>query len=227
MTGHTDWVDFWNSKAGEGTDFQATGRRRMDVVGFLYTVHECVRALQLGASDRFLDIGCGTGIIALAVSAFVRSVHAVDISPAMVERARQNLSDVPNARVDCGSIVDLPAESGCADKALAYSVLQYLSGEDAVRRAFQEVARVLRPGGRALLAANPDPKRFDAYMDFYCGNDPVAREREVAFQRNLLWLDPPIVCEMAEAVGLSATIETPHGRIQQSFYMYDLLVVRR
>lgn len=226
-TNTRDWAAFWSGKAAEETDFQATGRRRMDVVGFLYTVRECANLLQLSPSDRLLDIGCGTGIVALAISPYVRSIHAVDVSPGMVERARRNLSDAGNVRIDCGSILKIPADDASAEKVLAYSVLQYLPDVEAVRTAFREIVRVLAPGGRALFAANPDPAKLDAYLDFFVGPDHTARAREIALQKELLWLDQTDICALAEEEGLVASTCSLHDRIQQTFYMYDLLGVRR
>lgn len=222
-----DWAAFWSGKAQEETDFQATGRRRMDVVGFLYTVRSCATMLQLGPSDRLLDIGCGTGIIALALSPFVCSIHAIDVSSGMVERARRNLADADNVRIDCGSILQIPADDRSADKVLAYSVLQYLSDADDLRAALREIARVLAPGGRVLLAANPDPARLEAYLDFFVGPDPDARDRETKLQTGLLWIDQAQICTLAEEAGFTASTHPLHARIQQAFYMYDLLGVRR
>lgn len=222
-----DWAAFWTEKAAEETDFQATGRRRMDVVGFLYTVRECARLLDLKPTDRLLDIGCGTGIVALTMSPFVGSIHAVDVSPGVVERARRNLSDAGNVRVNCGSIVAVPAEDSSADKVLAYSVLQYLPNKDALRQALHEIARVVVPGGRALFAANPDPAQLGAYLDFFAGPDAAARARETSFQQELLWIDQATIRSLAEEAGFAASIHPLHSRIQQAFYMYDLLGVRR
>ena len=183
--------------------------------------------MQLQSSDRLLDIGCGTGIIALALSPMVRSIHAIDVSPAIVKRARANLADVANIRVDCGSITAIPVEAGTADKVLVYSVMQYLPDANSARQAFSEVARVLKPGGRALFAANPDPDRMEAYLDHFVGPDPVRRAREFETQRDCLWLDQPTMRRLAEEVGMTATTQTLHPRIRQHFYMFDLIAVKQ
>src|SRR4051794_25547782 len=95
----TVWDEFWDDRAGMETDFQATGRGRMDVIAFLHTVIEVSRILELGPADDVLDIGCGTGLMMLAVQPFVRTVHGLDISRGMVERAARNLGDDTAATV--------------------------------------------------------------------------------------------------------------------------------
>src|SRR4051812_38483219 len=102
----TSWDEFWDDRAAMDTDFQATGRSRMDVVGFLHTVAEVAGALALGPEDDLLDVGCGSGLMMLAVQPFVRSVHGVDISQGMVDRARRNLGEDVATSVARATITD-------------------------------------------------------------------------------------------------------------------------
>ena len=187
MADQSFWADFWTQKSQADTDFQATGRGTMDITGFLYTVRECANILALSPQDQLLDVGCGTGIFALALSPMVRDIKAFDLSPGAVERAQGNLSDAENVEAAVGSITAIPAPDASCDKVLAYSVLQYLGDADAVRTALSEVHRVLRPGGVALLAANPEQALWPAYLDRVCGDDADARAKETEFQKDLLW----------------------------------------
>lgn len=220
-----DWTAFWDAKASASTDFQATGRGLMDVPGYLHTVAEVVRLLELRQGERLADVGCGAGLISLSLAPWLEHIEALDISPALVERARGNLSDMANVRVRVGSLTALPLASDCVDKLLAYSVLQYLLDEAALGTALCEVARVLKPGGRALLAANPDPARRGAYEAVvHARPDPVAATQELALQQQLLWLPQARLIELAEKAGLRAWVADIHPRIWQHFYMFDLIV---
>lgn len=228
MATEQHWAAFWNKKAGETTDFQATGRGRMDVVGFLYTVRECARILDLQPSDNVLDIGCGTGIFALALSPFVRSIVAYDISSQAVQRAKNNLSDADNVVVDVGSITSLPCTADRFDKVLAYSVLQYLGSEDAVLAAFTEIARALRPSGVGLLAGNPDPQRRKMVEDeILSGPDEAVAQKSLAILADTLWLSREKMIELAERAGLQARVVAISPRIQQHTYMFDIVVKKQ
>lgn len=218
-----DWAGFWDTKSRQNTDFQATGRSVMDVVGFLYLVRECVRALKLEPRDRLLDIGCGSGIVALALAPHVAAIHACDISPGMVERARRNLADVNNVTLSTGSISDTGQPDEAFDKVLCYSVIQYLPDETALNAAFAELRRVLKPGGLAFLAANPDLERQQAYLDVIDQNsDAAARALNRSLIGKTLWLSPARAKSLAEAAGFIASVGNVHPRIWQTFYMYDL-----
>jgi SAM-dependent methyltransferase len=225
MTATPDWAGFWDAKAASPTDFQATGRGLMDEVGFLYTVHEIVRLLAPRREHVLIDVGCGSGLISLALAPWLARIHALDLSPNMVERARRNLSQVANVEVAVGSIDAMALSDACGDRLLAYSVLQYLDGEATLVRALREIFRVLRAGGRALLAANPDPARRGALEQVIRARpDQDAAERELALQDTLLWITPERLCELARGAGFHAHAEAISERIWQHFYMFDLVL---
>jgi ArsR family transcriptional regulator len=105
----------------------------------------------LGLIDPTLvvgDIGCGTGQLTATIAPHVRRVVAVDGSQDMLEAARKRLQDVPNAELRQGELESLPMQDEELDAAMLSLVLHY-APEPA--RALEEVARVLRPGGRLLI----------------------------------------------------------------------------
>lgn len=221
----TDWLSFWEEKAKAGNDFQATGRGLMNVSGYLYTVAEVVRNLELRQNETLADIGCGTGLISLSLSPWLREIHAFDISPALVRRSTENLSGVKNVRVGVGSLSAIPLPDAYVDKLLAYSVLQYLGDEGAVESAIGEVRRVLKPGGKALLAANPDPARRNIYEDLVrCRENQSDVKRELSVLDDLLWLPAERYVELAANIGVNLKVEPISERIWQHFYMFDLIL---
>ena len=196
----------------------------MDVAGYLYTVAEVVRLLDLRQSESMADIGCGPGLITLSLAPWLNEIHAFDISPALAHRAAENLSGVRNVRVEVGSLTAIPLGGARVDKLLAYSVLQYLGGEDAVAAAMGEVGRVLKPGGMALLAANPDPARRFRYEEIVRARDDQAAALELSLLDDLLWLTAERYVEIALTQGLNARVEPISERIWQHFYMFDLIL---
>jgi ArsR family transcriptional regulator len=95
------------------------------------------------------DLGCGTGQTAAAVAPFVAKVIAVDRSGEMLQAARRRLRDMDNVDVRRGELEALPIGEGELDVATFLLVLNNLSDPAA---ALAEAARVLRPGGRLLIA---------------------------------------------------------------------------
>jgi ubiquinone/menaquinone biosynthesis C-methylase UbiE len=101
-----------------------------------------------GSGDDFVaDLGSGTGFYTDDVAPFVRSVYAVDVQEAMHARYREK--GVPkNVSLVTADIADLPFEDGELDTAFSTMTFHEFASEDALA----EVARVVRPGGRVVIA---------------------------------------------------------------------------
>jgi SAM-dependent methyltransferase len=102
--------------------------------------------LPTGPSD-VLDLGCGTGSLALLAAEQGHRVTAVDRSPRMAELARRKLADT-GARVLVGDAAPPPVTVGGFDAVLVRHVLWTLPDPAAALRHW---ARSLRPGGRLVL----------------------------------------------------------------------------
>ncbi len=95
------------------------------------------------------DLGCGTGTLASALAPHVAHVHAIDASSAMLLAAHARLAAVGNVTVHEGSLEALPLADASLDVAVMMLVLHHVADP---ARALREVRRVLRPGGRVLVA---------------------------------------------------------------------------
>jgi ubiquinone/menaquinone biosynthesis C-methylase UbiE len=105
------------------------------------------------------DLGCGSGRLAATIAPYARSVVAVDASPEMLEVARARLAGFGNVEIRQGRIEELPLASGSLDLALVVHLLHHVDDPSA---ALAEVARVLRPGGRVVVA-DVLPHPYDDY----------------------------------------------------------------
>lgn len=94
------------------------------------------------------DLGCGTGQMAALVAPHVGRVIAVDGSSDMLQAARERLDGVANVEFRTGALEALPIDEAQLDVALVALVLHHLADP---ATALNEVARVLRPGGRVLI----------------------------------------------------------------------------
>jgi ArsR family transcriptional regulator len=100
--------------------------------------------------QRVVDVGTGTGVLALELARLGLEVVAVDHSSRMLEAARAKLErgGVSNVELRLGEASALPLADGTVDAALAHMVLHYLpSPPDAIR----EMVRVVRPDGVVVV----------------------------------------------------------------------------
>ncbi len=94
------------------------------------------------------DLGCGTGNAAELLAPHARQVIAVDQSRPMLQAAQRRLRAATNVAFVEAAIESLPLPSGSVDAAVAILVLHHV---DQPELALREVARVLRPGGMAVI----------------------------------------------------------------------------
>ena len=108
---------------------------------------------RLEAGQSVLDVGCGTGSLAIAAKRFVGAggqVRGVDPSPEMVARARRKAVKAGvEAGFEVGTIEALPFPDATFDTVLSSLMLHHLTDEGR-RQGLDETARVLRAGGRFL-----------------------------------------------------------------------------
>jgi SAM-dependent methyltransferase len=114
-------------------------------------------AAAIGAEDRVLDIGCGTGFVSrLAARHAVRGhVLGVDISGPMLDRARATAAaeGITNVRFEQGDAQVHPFPPAGFDVAVSRGGVMFFDDHVA---AFTTIRRALRPGGR-LAFAGPQP----------------------------------------------------------------------
>ena len=112
---------------------------------------------QLGRVDPgsvVLDLGCGAGtdlLIAAQMTGPQGRVIGVDMTSSMLERARASARDmdIDNIELHEALIEELPLEDASVDIVISNGVIDLVPDKDAV---FDEIDRVLRPGGRLQLA---------------------------------------------------------------------------
>ncbi|HWF34813.1 MAG TPA: class I SAM-dependent methyltransferase [Solirubrobacteraceae bacterium] len=123
-----------------------------DTPGFRRLRHQILSLARLTPEDRVLDIGAGTGLLALAAAPQVQSVAALDISPAMCRRLSAKVAGLarPNVDVLVANATELPMADASADVVLSNYCFHHVSDADK-RRALGEIIRVLRPDGRLVI----------------------------------------------------------------------------
>jgi SAM-dependent methyltransferase len=121
-------------------------------------------ALRPGLS--VLDLGTGTGSVALRAAALVAPggrVLGVDISREMLAAARSRAAaaNITNVTFREGGGEAIPADDGAVDVLLASLSIMYMIDRAAAAR---EIARVLRPGGRLVAAVWAGPEQCDIVL---------------------------------------------------------------
>lgn len=100
---------------------------------------------------RVLDVACGPGLVTAALAPHVREVVALDLTPEMLNKARQRCAaaGAANILIQQGSAADLPFEANSFDAVVTRLSLHHFENP---ALPLSEMARVLRQGGRFVVA---------------------------------------------------------------------------
>ena len=122
-----------------------------------------VKALSLAGSlrgKRVLDVGCGRGELVLQSALRGAEAWGIDYAPAAIEIAERALADTDPAiaarlNLACMDVKALNLEDASFDVVFMMDVVEHLY-PDELSRAFEELHRVLRAGGRIVMHTSPN-----------------------------------------------------------------------
>jgi SAM-dependent methyltransferase len=127
-----------------------------------------------GADDTVLDVACGPGLVVCAFARVVRHATGIDLTPAMIERARtvQAEQGLSNVTWRVGDILPLPYADASFSIVISRFAFHHLPDPLAV---LGEMKRVCAPGGKVVLVdltASPDPQKAAAFHRMEVLRDP-------------------------------------------------------
>jgi SAM-dependent methyltransferase len=132
------------------------------------------------ARDSVLDVACGPGLVVRAFAGVAAQVTGIDVTPAMITRARELVLGLSNVTLDTGDVTVLPYGDHEFDVVVSRFAFHHFVDPRAV---LGEMVRVTRPGGRVVvcdLLASEDPNKADAFHELEMIRDPShARSRRL------------------------------------------------
>lgn len=170
--------------------------------GFSALRDRIVELAEPRAGETAVDVGAGTGLLALELAARGLDVWAIDISASMCEylRTKAASAGVDGIHVSVASAVSLPLVDGIADLVVSNYCFHHLD-DAGKRRALEEARRVLKPGGRIV---------FGDMMFTLSATDPRDRQVVAAKVRSMLRKGPAGVVRLARNGARLATGRWEH-----------------
>lgn len=139
---------------------------------------------------RVLDVGCGTGVVAVTAARLGASVAAIDLTPQLLERARQN-SDLAQLDIDWreADAEELPFADAQFDIVLSQFAHMFAPRPGV---AILEMLRVLKPGGTIAFSTWPPELLVGRTMAVAAGYMPPPPP---GIASPALWGDPGVIRE--------------------------------
>jgi SAM-dependent methyltransferase len=172
------------------------------------TLRLLVEAAGAGPEDTVLDVACGPGLVVCAFARVVRHATGIDLTPAMLERARQLQTEegLTNVTWRLGDVCPLPFPAASFSIVSSRFAFHHFQEPEAV---FREMVRVAGPGGRVAL------------MDVVVSEDPA---KAAAFNAMEVLRDPSHTraLPLAELEGLFASAGLPPPTITRRRLEHEL-----
>lgn len=147
-------ADYWTERVQSEDEFRAVvGLSTPEAVNAAFDAWEAWLIWKYAKHGPSLDIGCGVG---RHTARLPEPAVGIDLSPGMIDRAREN---VPRAVFHVGAADDLDVPNGAAGTVLCLGVLEHVPSAVG-SEVLAEAVRVLRPGGRLLVAVNNRHSRW-------------------------------------------------------------------
>jgi SAM-dependent methyltransferase len=145
------------------------------------------------------EIACGPGLVARAMASRVGSVVGVDLTPAMVEKARADAAEAEaeNVSFEVGDATALPLPDDSLDGAITRFSLHHIPGPV---RVLEEMRRVVKPGGYVVVS------------DFVTDDDGASAAWQEEIERlrdpsHWALLTPSRIAALGERVGLDPDLD--------------------
>lgn len=156
----------------------------------------------LKAGQKVLDLGCGTGTLTIQIKQYLPQIElfGLDGDPTVLQIAREKAEAAGvNIRWEEGLAYDLPYPTATFDRVISCLMIHHLTAPNKLK-AFQEVFRILKPGGEFHLLDFGKPTSLGMRLI----SIPIARMEEAG--DNVRGLIP----NMLKQSGLSEITETRH-----------------
>ncbi len=160
------------------------------------------------SSDTALDVACGPGLLAFALASVARRVTGLDLTPAMLVKARQLQAERGLHNIDWigGSADSLPFGDSAFSLTVSRYTFHHLINP---RRALAEMARVCRPGGRvAVIDTALMPEKADAFNRMEKLRDPSHVRAMTADELTALMVEAGLTDFRSGRYGSEVELET-------------------
>lgn len=129
--------------------------------------------LRAQGPERILDVGCGTGTFTIAIARKLARhkgsfVAGLDAAPKMIAQARKKIGTFKNVSFDIGIAESLPYPDNSFDAVISTFFFHHIDFA-LKQRALQEIRRVLKKGGVAVIVDVDVPTNLFGRICAWCG----------------------------------------------------------
>lgn len=148
-------IEYYDTLLAEGDDPVYDSKMLQDYMNN-WDGETFLQLLNLTGTESVLEIGVGTGRLAVRTAPACSKFTGIEIAPDTAKKAKENLSSLKNTDIICGSFPEHPI-SQTFD--VIYSSLTFMHIQDK-EAAIRRIAELLNPGGRFVLSIDKNISEF-------------------------------------------------------------------
>jgi ubiquinone/menaquinone biosynthesis C-methylase UbiE len=165
------------------------------ILGKMYQRRVELCLAECRGGERILEIGYGNGLTFLNLNEMYAEIHGLDLKTNAAEITSIFQKHGIRTFLKQGTVFQLPYQEGYFDSVLLISILEHLKPNE-LKKAFQEIRRVLKPGGQMIYGV-PVERPFMVAMFRLLGHDirqsHFSTEEQIAMAANELFREEKIV----------------------------------
>jgi cyclopropane fatty-acyl-phospholipid synthase-like methyltransferase len=222
------WKAFWNDSAqvtdGDpcrqvGRTFQRAAFSESDIQ---HAVDRILSFLDASTDKTLLDLACGNGLITSRLAPHFKAITAVDFSKPLIDTAMRHFAP-SNVEYVNEDVLDFDTARGPYDRVLVSAALQHFGPANG-RRLFGQLKRLVKPGGRVVLA---DVADGDRVWNFYRGVGGRLRYALGIVRRRPIigyWWKASALRHLADELGWTLSIECQTPDLPNHYFRYDAVI---
>jgi ubiquinone/menaquinone biosynthesis C-methylase UbiE len=143
-----------------------------ELPGHLQSMQMLIEMTGVSSADIVLDVACGPGLVACEFAPYAKHVTGIDITPPMIEQAKERQQDkgLTNLTWQVGNVLPLPFPDSQLSMVLTCYTFHHFLNPKAV---LSEMVRVCRPGGKVMIAdVVQSPEKANAFDQLEELRDP-------------------------------------------------------
>jgi ubiquinone/menaquinone biosynthesis C-methylase UbiE len=175
-----------------------------ELPGHSQSIQVLIDLTEVSATDDVLDVACGHGLVACEFALYAKHVTSIDITPKMIEQAKQRQQDkgLANLTWQVGDVLPLPFADCRFSLVITRYSFHHLLKPAAV---LAEMLRVCKPGGKIMVIdVVQSPEKVDAF-------DSLEKLRDPSHVHALTFFE---MASMIDASGLT-NIKTARYKVER------------
>jgi ubiquinone/menaquinone biosynthesis C-methylase UbiE len=222
-----NWKEYWNDKAKAKSSLERVGRAD-DAALFTLTLDHLEKLVQPNKQTTLLDLCCGNGLVSQFMAPKVGSLVGVDLSPVLLEEAKNLNETQANCTFVCADASQFHAKVNQQfDVVLLHFSFQYFETTTIANAVLAEIKKSLKPDGKVVITDVPDVRKLQVFYPGIMGFLRRIKQKLTNTSEMGRFWHPNTIGQLAKEHGFNAETLEQESSLPYSHYRFDVILKRK